>query len=93
MAGHTGKINIVSSGVQYALFIIFTSVVFFFIDKTGRRPLFIYGGIGMGTCKFLVGGILGNYGVSVPNGVTGNSNVIIQVTGAPAHTVIAFCTS
>jgi hypothetical protein len=32
----TGNINLISSGVQYALFIIFTTVMFFFIDNTGR---------------------------------------------------------
>lgn len=55
MAGLTGNIILVSSGVQYALFIIFTSVMFFFIDKTGRCPLLIYGAIGMGVCQFVVG--------------------------------------
>jgi hypothetical protein len=50
MAGLTGNINLVSSGVQYALFIIFTGVMFFFIDKTGRRNLPIFEAIGMGTC-------------------------------------------
>lgn len=91
MAGLTGNINLISSGVQYALFIIFTGVIFFYIDTTGRRPLLIYGAIAMGTCQFVVGGLLGKYGVIVPGGVDGNANVIIQVTGAPAHTVIAFC--
>ena len=41
MAGLTGNVNLLSSGVQYALFIIFTVCTFFFIDFTGRRPLLI----------------------------------------------------
>ena len=90
MAGLTGNINLISSGVQYALFIVFTSIVFFFIDTTGRRPLLIYGALGMGTCMFVVGGVLGNYGTAVPGGVGGNPNVVISVTGAPSHVVIAF---
>ncbi|RFU26062.1 hypothetical protein B7463_g10267, partial [Scytalidium lignicola] len=95
MAGLTGNVNLISSGIQYALFIIFTTVVFFFIDKTGRRPLLIYGAIGMGICQLVVGGVMGSYGVIVPDGVitngVHNKNVLIQVTGAPAHTIIAFC--
>lgn len=47
MANLTRNTNLISSGVQYALFIIFTTVIFF-INKTGRRPLLIYRAIGMG---------------------------------------------
>lgn len=90
MAGLTGNIDLISSGVQYAVFIIFTTLTFFFIDKTGRRPMLIYGAVAIGVCFFVVGGILGSYSVPVPGGVQGNANVTIQVTGAPSIVVIVF---
>ncbi|KAL2418077.1 High-affinity glucose transporter [Exophiala dermatitidis] len=89
MAGLSGNINLIASGVQYALFIIFTTVMFFYIDRTGRRPLLIYGALAMGACHFVVGGIL-SVGENVPGGVGGNPNVLIKVSGAKANTVIAF---
>lgn len=90
MANLTGKINLITAGVQYALFIVFTTVMFFFIDRTGRRSLLVWGSITMGLCHFVVGGMLGAYGEDVPGGVDGNANVVIRVTGSPAYTVIAF---
>ena len=89
MAGLTGNVNLIASGVQYALFIIFTTIMFFYIDKTGRRPLLIYGALAMGACHFVVGGVL-SAGEIVPGGVNGNPNVLIRVSGAKANTVIAF---
>lgn len=91
MAGLTGNIGLISSGIQYAIFIIGTAATFFFIDVTGRRPLLIYGAVGMGICMFVVGGVLGSYGTPLPNGLQGNLSVKVQVTGPPANTVIAFC--
>jgi hypothetical protein len=91
MANLKSNVLLVSSGVQYAQFIVFTTMVFFFIGKTGRRPLLFYGAIGMAVCHFVVGGILGQYSEYVPKGVDGNLNVVIRVTGSPAYTVIAFC--
>ncbi|KAJ2890584.1 hypothetical protein MKZ38_001650 [Zalerion maritima] len=90
MADLSGDINLTASGIQYALFIVFTSIMFFFIDKTGRRELLMYGAIGMAICHFVVGGLIGSYGVSVPEGVDGDLNVVVKVTGSPAHGVIAF---
>ncbi|KAK3672220.1 hypothetical protein LTR78_007973 [Recurvomyces mirabilis] len=90
MAGLSGNISLISGGIQYALFIVFTLVTFVFIDKTGRRPLLIYGALGMALCHFVVGGMLVGYGQAVPGGVQGNANVLVKVSGSPAYTVIAF---
>ena len=89
MAGLTGNANLTSGGIQYALFIIFTLITYLFIDKTGRRPLLIYGALGMAICHFVIGGMLDSYGKPVPD-VDGNGNVRVQVSGSPAYTVIAF---
>ncbi|KXJ95313.1 general substrate transporter [Microdochium bolleyi] len=91
MANLSGDTNTISAGVQYALFIVFTVIMFFFIDKTGRRTLLVWGAIGMGICHFVVAALLGAYSVDVPEGVDGNANVTMLVTGSPAYGVIAFC--
>jgi len=90
MANLSGNKGLVSSGVQYAVFIVGTGATFFFIDKTGRRPLLIYGAIGMAVCMFVVGGVLGTYGTYLPDGLNGNLSVKVKVEGSPAYTVIAF---
>jgi len=83
---------LVSSGVQKALLFTSTSVLFLFIDKTGRHPLFIYGAFGMGIYQFVVGGLMGKHGVIAPGGVENppNAKAITQVEGAPAHSIIDF---
>ncbi|KAL6708429.1 hypothetical protein ACN47E_002692 [Coniothyrium glycines] len=90
MAGLEGNIKLISSGVQYALFIIFSSIMFFFVDKIGRRTLLVWGALAMGFCHFVVGGVLGANYTYVPEGVGGDRNVTMLVRGAPANTVIAF---
>jgi hypothetical protein len=67
MAGLTGNINLVSSSIQYVIFLLTTVVTLAMIDKIGRRPLFVYGGIAMGTLNFAVAGLMANYGVSHPS--------------------------
>jgi MFS family permease len=66
MANLSGEINLIASGVQYALFIIFSSIMFFFVDKIGRRTLLVWGAIAMAFCHFVVGGILGFHYTYVP---------------------------
>lgn len=90
MAGLEGNIKLVSSGVQYALFIIFSSIMFFFVDKFGRRTLLVWGAISMGICHCVVAGVLGANYEYVPGGVGGDANVVMRVEGSPAYTVIAF---
>ncbi|KAI5300141.1 hypothetical protein KEM56_002693 [Ascosphaera pollenicola] len=90
MANLTGNTNLTSSGIQYALFLIFTFVTLLVIDKMSRRKLLIYGALAMAACHFVVGGILST-AEDVPEGVNGNANVTMKVTGSRAYTVIAFC--
>ena len=89
MAGLEGEINLIASGVQYALFIVFTGIMFFYVDKVGRRTLLIWGAIIMGVCHMIVAGLL-SMGTVVPGGVNGNPNVPVLLTGSPAYAVIAF---
>lgn len=63
--------------------------MFFYIDKTGRRSLLVWGAIAMGVCHFIVGGILSS-GEIIPGGVGGNENIPIQLRGPGANAVIAF---
>ncbi|ODV86029.1 hypothetical protein CANARDRAFT_175766 [[Candida] arabinofermentans NRRL YB-2248] len=78
MAGLTGSINLIASSIQYVVFLIFTFPVLFFIDKVGRRWLMIGGSISMGTCIWIVGGVLCNYGEYVDE-VGGNKNIHITL--------------
>jgi hypothetical protein len=50
MAGLKGNVAMVKSGIQYAVFFIFTGIVWMFIDKTSRRILLV-GALGMGFCQ------------------------------------------
>lgn len=93
MAGLTGDVGMVTSGVQYAVFIIFTGVMWVFIDRTGRRTLLVYGALGMAFCHFVIGGVMGAHHTDVPGGVGNppNANIVIAVNpGAAANTVIVF---
>ena len=85
-----GNIKLVSSGVQYALFIIFSSIMFFSVDKIGRRTLLVWGALAMGFCHFFLSGTIGAHYTYVPEDVQGDKNIVTRVSGSPAYTVIAF---
>ena len=48
MAGLKCNMDLISSGGQFALFVVFTTATFFFVDNVGRRPLLMFGTICMG---------------------------------------------
>ncbi|KAK9475107.1 general substrate transporter [Dipodascopsis tothii] len=78
MAGLSGNADLIASSVQYAIFLVFTLPVLFYIDHTGRRLILLIGSLGMGTFIFAVGGILATYG-EYADEVGGNSNIHITL--------------
>ena len=72
------------------IFLVTITITLVFIDKWGRRPLFVYGGIAMGALNFAVAGLMASKGRPVDD-VDGNANIKWQVTGSYASGVIA-CT-
>ena len=63
-----------------------------YMDRWGRRPMFVFGAILMGTWMFANAGLMASYGKAAPPG--GVNNIAEQsweIGGAPARAVIA-CT-
>jgi MFS family permease len=58
MAGLSGNANLVSSSIQYVIFVAMNVPAMFFIDTWGRRNMLLWGSAGMGICNFIVGVIL-----------------------------------
>ncbi|CDO92003.1 unnamed protein product [Kluyveromyces dobzhanskii CBS 2104] len=79
MAGYTGNTNLVASSIQYVLNVIMTIPALFLIDKVGRRPVLLVGGIFMAIWLFSVAGILATYSEPAPGGVGGDDTVTIQI--------------
>lgn len=88
MAGLTGNVNLVSSSIQYVIFLVTTAITLLYIDRLGRRPLFLYGGIAMGALNFAVAGLMKTGGNRVEE-VGGNTNIKWRVHGSYAKGVIA----
>ncbi|KAJ5831827.1 hypothetical protein N7474_000138 [Penicillium riverlandense] len=88
MAGLTGNVAMITSGIQYAVFIIFTGITFLFVDKVGRRSLLISGALSMGLCHFIVGAIMATNKANVPGGIGGNPNVNFRVVGKNAQNAV-----
>lgn len=62
-AGLTGRrANLIADSVQYVLNVTFTVPAIIYIDRWGRRPMFIYGCLVMGFWLYLVGGLQARFG-------------------------------
>lgn len=88
MANLTGNVNLYSSAIQYVIFLVTTGITLMLIEKTGRRNLFVFGGIIMAALHFAVAGLMASYGHHVDS-IPGASNIKWQVTGPPAKGIIA----
>jgi hypothetical protein len=55
MAGITGNANLVSSSIQYVIFVAMNVPAMYFIDTWGRRSMLLWGSVGMGAFNFIIG--------------------------------------
>lgn len=92
MAGLTGNTNLIASSIQYVINVCMTIPALVYMDRWGRRPMFLYGAILMAIWLFANAGLMATYGHAAPPG--GLNNIPEQsweIGGAPARAVIA-CT-
>jgi MFS family permease len=90
MAGLTGNNMLVSSSIQYVINVITTIPALIWIDKWGRRPMFLIGALLMMIWLFINAGVMAMYGHAAPagglNGIAAESWVM---SGKPAKVIIA----
>ncbi|KAL2001377.1 hypothetical protein VTN02DRAFT_1825 [Thermoascus thermophilus] len=88
MANLPGNVKLYSYSIHSVILLVTTGITLLFIEKTGRRNLFVVGGIIMAALHFAVAGLMASHGHHVDS-IPGASNVKWQVTGPPAKGVIA----
>uniref|UniRef100_A0A060TBY6 ARAD1B12518p n=1 Tax=Blastobotrys adeninivorans TaxID=409370 RepID=A0A060TBY6_BLAAD len=91
MAGFSGNTVLVSSSIQYVINVVMTVPALLFIDRWGRRPMFIAGGVFMLIWLLAITGLLANYALPVDE-VNGNPDIRILIPPdqkAASHAVIA----
>ncbi|PVH76940.1 sugar transporter [Cadophora sp. DSE1049] len=90
MAGLKGNNMLVSSSIQYVINVVMTIPALIWIDRWGRRPMFLIGALLMMTWLFINAGVMATYGHAAPkgglNGIAAESWIM---EGAPAKVVIA----
>jgi MFS family permease len=92
MAGLTGNINLIASSIQYIINVLMTIPALVYMDRWGRRPMFVAGAVLMMTWLFANAGLMATYGSPAPpGGVNHIAEQSWQITGRPAYAVIA-CT-
>lgn len=90
MAGYTGNTNLVSSSIQYVINVVMTVPALLFLDKWGRRHVFIFGSILMMGWLLATTGLLAQYSVPVSE-VAGNNQIRIIVNDKRASKGIIAC--
>jgi MFS family permease len=78
MAGFEGNAALISSSIQYVINVVMTIPALLFIDKWGRRPLFISGGLIMTLWLVLMAILLGIFSEPV-DAVDGNDQIRILI--------------
>lgn len=92
MAGLQGNNNLVASSIQYVINVFMTVPALIWMDRWGRRPMFVVGALLMTTWMFANAGLMATYGSPAPPGGLDNiAEQSWQIHGAPATAVIA-CT-
>ncbi|KAF2124627.1 high affinity glucose transporter [Dothidotthia symphoricarpi CBS 119687] len=92
MAGLNGNINLIASSIQYVINVIMTIPALIYMDRWGRRPMFVSGGILMAIWMFANAGLMATYGhAAPPGGVNNIAEESWEISGRPAYAVIA-CT-
>ncbi|PYI21799.1 MFS monosaccharide transporter [Aspergillus violaceofuscus CBS 115571] len=69
--GQTGEMSLILAGVFNCLQLLTVLVCFVTIDKIGRRPLAILGGLGMGICYIIIAALTAVYGPDWSNKAAG----------------------
>lgn len=90
MAGLKGNNVLLSSSIQYVINVVMTIPALIWIDRWGRRPMFLVGACLMMIWLFINAGMMATYGHPAPagglNGIAAESWI---VTGKPAKVIIA----
>lgn len=92
MAGLSGDINLIASSIQYVINVLMTIPALLYMDRWGRRPMFVFGAILMAIWMFANAGLMATYGKPAPPG--GLNNIAEQsweISGPASRAVIA-CT-
>ncbi|CAR30852.1 hypothetical protein ZYGR_0P01540 [Zygosaccharomyces rouxii] len=93
MAGFKGGAVLVSGSIQYVLNVVMTIPALFLMDKCGRRPVLLIGGLLMCAWLFAVGGLLATYSDPYPHGFEGDETVRIAIpqSNKPAANGVIAC--
>ncbi len=90
MAGYTGNINLVTSSINYVINVIMTIPALLFIDKVGRRKIFMSGSLLMMVWLFSTAAIFAVFGEAVDN-VEGNQEIRMMINHKQASRAVIAC--